>query len=42
MIETDLLLSVDTFSMKQTGNKIKYICHWSGNAILPSPFRIVF
>lgn len=24
------LLSVDIFSMEQTGDKIKHICHWSG------------
>ena len=35
------LLYVDIFSMEQTGDKIKYICHWSGNDILPLPFRRV-
>lgn len=35
------LLSVDGFSMKQTEDKIKHICHWSGNDILPLPFRRV-
>lgn len=35
------LLSVDIFSMEQTENKIKYIYHWSGNNILPLPFRII-
>lgn len=35
------LLSVDIFSMEQTEDKIKHICHWSGNDVLPLPFRRV-
>ena len=35
------LLSVDIFSMEQTEDKIKYICHWSGSDILPLPFHRV-
>ncbi|MDO4321365.1 MAG: hypothetical protein Q4C61_02455 [Lachnospiraceae bacterium] len=27
--------------MEQTEDKIKYICHWSGNDILPLPFHRV-
>jgi len=36
------LLSVDIFSMEQTGDKIKHIYHWSGSDILPLTFRRVF
>lgn len=35
------LLSVDIFSMEQTGDKFKHICHWSGSDILPLPLRRV-
>ena len=35
------LQPVDVFSMGQTEDKIKHICHWSGNDILPLSFRIV-
>jgi len=35
------LLSADIFSMGQTEDKIKHIYHWSGNDILPLPFRRV-
>ena len=35
------LLSVDIFSMEQTEDKTKYICHWSGSGILPLPFHRV-